>query len=86
MKYRQYALIPPNRRIHLPVCHRENRTFHFEDKGGIVLSISIGTSYHLDFFVITYDTINESKKDGKDQETILSSTCITPDPGYHMGK
>ena len=26
----------------------------------------------------------ESKKDGKDQETIQSST--TPDPGYHMGK
>ena len=25
-----------------------------------------------------------SKKDGKDQETIQSST--TPDPGYHMGK
>ena len=24
------------------------------------------------------------KKDGKDQETIQSST--TPDPGYHMGK
>ena len=27
---------------------------------------------------------NQSKKDGKDQETIQSST--TPDPGYHMGK
>ena len=26
----------------------------------------------------------ESKKDGKDQETIQSST--TPEPGYHMGK
>ena len=26
----------------------------------------------------------ESKKDGKDQETIQSST--TPDPGYHIGK
>ena len=26
----------------------------------------------------------QSKKDGKDQETIQSST--TPDPGYHMGK
>ena len=26
----------------------------------------------------------ESKKDGKDQESIQSST--TPDPGYHMGK
>ena len=26
----------------------------------------------------------DSKKDGKDQETIQSST--TPDPGYHMGK
>ena len=26
----------------------------------------------------------ESKKDGKDQETIQSST--TPDPGHHMGK
>ena len=26
----------------------------------------------------------KSKKDGKDQETIQSST--TPDPGYHMGK
>ena len=26
----------------------------------------------------------QSKKDGKDQETIQSS--ITPDPGYHMGK
>ena len=26
----------------------------------------------------------ESKKDGKDQERIQSST--TPDPGYHMGK
>ena len=26
----------------------------------------------------------ESMKDGKDQETIQSST--TPDPGYHMGK
>ena len=25
-----------------------------------------------------------SMKDGKDQETILSS--ISPDPGYHMGK
>ena len=25
----------------------------------------------------------ESKKDGRDQETIQSST--TPDPGYHMG-
>ena len=28
--------------------------------------------------------INQSKKDGKDQEMIQSST--TPDPGYHMGK
>ena len=27
---------------------------------------------------------NESKKDGKDQEKIQSST--TPDPGYHKGK
>ena len=26
----------------------------------------------------------ESKKDGKDQESIQWS--ITPDPGYHMGK
>ena len=26
----------------------------------------------------------QSKKDGKDQETIQLST--TPDPGYHMGK
>ena len=26
----------------------------------------------------------KSKKDGKDRETIQSST--TPDPGYHMGK
>ena len=26
----------------------------------------------------------QSKKDGKDQETIQSST--TPDPGYHRGK
>ena len=26
----------------------------------------------------------KSKKDGKDQEMIQSST--TPDPGYHMGK
>ena len=26
----------------------------------------------------------KSKKDGKDQETIQSST--TPDPGYYMGK
>ena len=29
-------------------------------------------------------TAIQSKKDGKDQETIQSST--TPDPGYHMGK
>ena len=28
--------------------------------------------------------INRSKKDGKDQETIQSST--TPDPGYDMWK
>ena len=27
---------------------------------------------------------NQCKKDGKDQETIQSST--TPDPGYHMGR
>ena len=27
---------------------------------------------------------NQSKKDGKDQESIQSSA--TPDPGYHMGK
>ena len=27
---------------------------------------------------------SKSKKDGKDQESIQSST--TPDPGYHMGK
>ena len=27
---------------------------------------------------------NKSKKHGKDQESIQSST--TPDPGYHMGK
>ena len=26
----------------------------------------------------------QSKKDGKDQKTIQSSS--TPDPGYHMGK
>ena len=26
----------------------------------------------------------KSKKDGKDQDTIQSSS--TPDPGYHMGK
>ena len=26
----------------------------------------------------------QSKKDGKDQESIQSRT--TPDPGYHMGK
>ena len=28
--------------------------------------------------------IEKSKKDGKDQKMIQSST--TPDPGYHMGK
>ena len=28
--------------------------------------------------------MSESKKGGKDQESIKSST--TPDPGYHMGK
>ena len=27
----------------------------------------------------------QSKKDGKDQETI-SQASTTPDPGYHMGK
>ena len=27
---------------------------------------------------------DQSKKDGKDQESVQSST--TPDPGYHMGK
>ena len=30
------------------------------------------------------DELKQSKKDGKDQETIQSST--TPEPGYHMGK
>ena len=30
------------------------------------------------------DCCDKSKKDGKDQETIQSST--TPDPGYHKGK
>ena len=28
--------------------------------------------------------VHQSKNDGKDQESIQSST--TPDPGYHMGK
>ena len=32
--------------------------------------------------ITVFDVV--SKKDGKDQETIQSST--TPDPGYHMGK
>ena len=42
-------------------------------------------------FYTPHDKINtvagspsESKKGGKDQESIQSST--TPDPGYHMGK
>ena len=37
-------------------------------------------------FVFCDDVVHklESKKGGKDQETIQSST--TPDPGYHMGK
>ena len=30
------------------------------------------------------NTTQQSKKDGKDQETIQSS--VTPDQGYHMGK
>ena len=29
-------------------------------------------------------TSSKSKKDGKDQKSVQSST--TPDPGYHMGK
>ena len=35
-------------------------------------------------FFLSFFTLFENKKDGKDQETIQSST--TPDPGYHMGK
>ena len=33
---------------------------------------------------IGHGSLIKSKKDGKDQETIQSST--THDPGYHMGK
>ena len=36
---------------------------------------------HLFFYSIFH---SKSKEEGKDQETIQSST--TPDPGYHMGK
>ena len=47
--------------------------------------LSIGASYgnSLKEPILTIQLL-ESKKDGKDQETIQSST--TPDPGYHMGK
>ena len=36
--------------------------------------------------ILSFDQIiflNKSNEDGKDQETVQSST--TPDPGYHMG-
>ena len=33
---------------------------------------------------VSIKMLYKSKKDGKDQESIQSST--TPDPGYHMGK
>ena len=39
---------------------------------------------HLGYFVKANSLDTESKKGGKDQESIQLST--TPDPGYHMGK
>ena len=40
--------------------------------------------YFLQVFIAIFWGLKGSKKSGKDQETIQSST--TPDPGYHMGK
>ena len=42
------------------------------------MEIHKGANYH---YTVAWKYL---KKDGKDQETIQSST--TPDPGYHMGK
>ena len=61
--------------------------------GSILLSIfSISLNVQVYMETAGFSAINgricsnriESKKDGKDQESIKSST--TPDPGYHMGK
>ena len=40
--------------------------------------------YFMLFYFINLKELFKSKKDGKDQEMIQSST--SPDPGYHMGK
>ena len=39
---------------------------------------------HDQYLIYINRLYNQSKKGGKDQESIQSST--TPDPGYHMGK
>ena len=54
-----------------------------EGKGIKILFRPLLESYKIKCQIILGDRGN-SKKDGKDQETIQSST--TPDPGYHMGK
>ena len=55
-------------------------------KGGQLPALSVLTYTH--FYSVVNKTNTEhyiiSKKGGKDQESIQSST--TPDPGYHMGK
>ena len=35
------------------------------------------------YYCVRLSSVYKSKKEGKDQETIQSSS--TPDPGYHMG-
>ena len=48
------------------------------------LNESVGILFGADTRHRQNNSDNQSKKDGKDQELIQTST--TPKPGYHMGK
>ena len=50
----------------------------------ISIEISQGSGESAHVLTLKNNFLHKSKKDGKDQESIQSST--TPDPGYHMGK
>ena len=51
---------------------------------GVVMAYDRDKMFHTVALKEYFLKVNESKKDGKDLESLQSST--TSDPGYHMGK